>query len=457
MRASSSRAELGADMGSTGKKTALVDADVAGAPSIADITDSYLYLLGRLLVLQQEHVDFRALGLKWNTVIHRPLGPDGSANPNLDLATSDAWIAVDDRSCTVIDVPTITGRYYTIQILDMWGETVANINERTYPTHPAGSFLVCPKGARVTLPSGSTTERIDLPGNKARVHAHIALGHDATEAVALQQRIRVRATGTPHIAAPVAIPSFTSGSLPGVEAFETAMDVLATEPDTHPAAEILRGKVRTVAAAASASEAERQRIDAVIRQRAISALRRHVSGMGLMGNGWVRRRHAGTYHDAWHMRTVANLTDMWANHHTELASFENGMTQPLNGRHTYTMRFSKDDFPDSHVKYFWSLTCVDGTNLRVVANAQKRCVLNSHSRLEPASDGSLTLYLAPHKPSHAPEPNWLPTPIGQSYVLTWRSYGPDPATLSGRWFPPAITRGFAHRSRKKDADDPDGE
>jgi len=440
-----------------GKKSALASSDTAGVPSIADITDSYLYLLGRLLVLQQEHVDFRALGLRWNTVVHRPPSQVGSASSNLDLATSDAWIAVDDRSCTVIEVPVITGRYYTIQLLDMWGETIANINERTYPAHPAGAFLVCPSGARVTLPSGSTTERIDLPGNKARVLAHIALGHDAAEAVALQQRIKVRATGTPHIAAPVAIPSFASGELPGVEAFETAMEVLASEPDTHPAADILQAKVRTVAAAASASEAERRRIDTVIRQRAVSVLRRHVSGMDLMGDGWVRRRHAGTYHDAWHMRTVANLTEMWSNHHTELASFGNGMTEPLNGRHTYTMRFPKDDLPYSHVKYFWSLTCVDATNLSVVPNAHKRCVLNSHSPMELADDGSLTLYLGPHKPSHAPEPNWLPTPVGQSYVLTWRSYGPDEATLSGRWFPPAITRGFAHGARKRDADDPEGD
>jgi hypothetical protein len=450
-------AELGADMGTTGKKTALAASDTAGAPSIADITDSYLYLLGRLLVLQQEHVDFRALGLKWNTLVHRPPGRFGSADPNLDLATSDAWIAVDDHSCTVIDVPVISGRYYTVQILDMWGETICNINERTYPAHPAGSFLVCPRGARVTLPSGNTTERIDLPGKKARVLAHIALGDDATEAVALQHRITVRATGTPHVGAPVPIPLFTSGALPGVEAFETAMDVLASEPDTHPDANILQAKVRTVAAAAAASEGERQRIDTVIRQRVVSALRRHASGMDLMGNGWVRRRHAGTYHADWHMRTVANLTEMWSNDHAELVTFENGVAEPLNGRHTYMMRFPKDDLPHGHVTYFWSLTCVDATNLRVVPNSHKPCVLNSHSPLERADDGSLTLYMGPHKPSHAPEPNWLPTPIGESYVLTWRSYGPDEDTLSGRWFPPAITRGFAHRSRKKDVDDPDEE
>ena len=443
-------------MGTMGKRSALAASDAAGAPSIADITDSYLYLLGRLLVLQQEHVDFRALGLKWNTVVHRPPSQVGSSNSNLDLATSDAWIAVDDRSCTVIDVPVITGRYYTIQLLDMWGETIANINERTYPTHPAGAFLVCPRGARVTLPPGSTTERIDLPGHKARLLAHIALGHDATEAVAIQQRIKVRATGTPHIAAPVAMPLFTFGALPGVEAFETAIDVLASEPDTHPASDMLRAKVRAVAAAASASEAERERIDDVIRHRAVSALRRYVKGMDLMGSGWTRRRHAGTYHDAWHMRTVANLTELWANDHTELVLFGNGTAQPLNGRHTYTMRFPKDDLPDSHVKYFWSLTCVDATSLRVVPS-HKRCVLHSDSRLERGDDGSLTLYLGPHKPSHAPEPNWLPTPVGESYVLTWRSYGPDEATLSGRWFPPAITRGFAHGARRKESDDPDGE
>jgi len=97
-------------------------------PRDQDISDAYLYLLGRLLVLRQEHLDFRDEGFKWNEVIHRQPGGVAWANPNLDVACSEAWMAIDDTSCTIVDVPRIEGSYYTIQTLNGWGETTANIN-----------------------------------------------------------------------------------------------------------------------------------------------------------------------------------------------------------------------------------------------------------------------------------------------------------------------------------------
>ena len=33
----------------------------------------------------------------------------------------------------MVEVPVIKKRYYTIQLLNGWGETVANINERNFP------------------------------------------------------------------------------------------------------------------------------------------------------------------------------------------------------------------------------------------------------------------------------------------------------------------------------------
>ena len=56
------------------------------------------------------------------------------------------------------------------------------------------------------------------------------------------------------------------------------------------------------------------------------------------------------------------------------------------------------------------------------------------------ADGSLTLYLADAKPAQAPEGNWLPTPRGQSYSLTFRFYRPRGAVADHSYFPPALTR-----------------
>ncbi len=82
-----------------------------------DVVEAYEYMLGRWLVLRQENLDFKD-GLKWNQIVHRDPGGVDWANPNLDVVYSEAWVAVDDKSCTLIELPEIKGRYYTVQALN---------------------------------------------------------------------------------------------------------------------------------------------------------------------------------------------------------------------------------------------------------------------------------------------------------------------------------------------------
>ena len=55
-------------------------------------------------------------------------------------------MAVDDKSCTLIELPEIKGRYYTVQALNGWGEVTANVNERTHPKHPFGKVRFLSEG-----------------------------------------------------------------------------------------------------------------------------------------------------------------------------------------------------------------------------------------------------------------------------------------------------------------------
>src|SRR6185436_2314911 len=106
-----------------------------------DVSDAYIYLLGRLLVTRQQQLDFKE-GFVWNQLVHRKPGEVEWPNPNLDVAYSEAWVAVDESSCTILTVPKVTGRYYTVQFLNGWGESLANVNERVFPDHPSGDFAV---------------------------------------------------------------------------------------------------------------------------------------------------------------------------------------------------------------------------------------------------------------------------------------------------------------------------
>ena len=89
------------------------------------------------------------------------------------MAYSEAWVAVDESSCTIVDVPKIEGRYYTVHFLNGWGETIANINERIFPKRPFGEFAMCLRGANVAIPLGAT--RIDLAVKYSRLLARVEL------------------------------------------------------------------------------------------------------------------------------------------------------------------------------------------------------------------------------------------------------------------------------------------
>jgi len=282
-----------------------------------DIVEAYEYMLGRLLVLRQENLDFKE-GFKWNEIIHRAPGGVDWANPNLDVVYSEAWIALDEKSCTLIDIPEIKGRYYTVQILNGWGETTANINERNFQKHPFGKYLFCIKGATPVLPKG--TLRVTLPSRKSRLLMRIELGAHPENAIALQKKVTMKATGKPVIEEAVVKPNFTNSQLPGVEAFDKTAEIFASEADLNPGMIDVREKAIAISKAA-ADRTQRARIDEVIRKQAIPAFHGEILKMGKAENGWMHPRVVGNYRTDYVMRTITNYAGIWANNSKEVVYF----------------------------------------------------------------------------------------------------------------------------------------
>jgi hypothetical protein len=406
-----------------------------------DVSDAYIYLLSRLLVLRQQQLDFRE-GFQWNRLVHRSPGQVDWPNPNLDVAYSEAWVALDEGSCLHVSVPRITGRYYTVHFLNGWGETVANLNDRSYPEHPNGDFAVCLTGARVELPPGA--QRVDVPVRHMRVLARVELGPDWNEAVALQRKFEIRPVGNPALPGVPQSLMFDPDDLPGVEAFESAKAALDSERDINPGMAKLQATTRAVAEAIGSSP-ERQRIDRVIRTKAFADFRKALPnvGHGTSGNGWVLPSTSGAYQDDWLVRTLVNYGGIWANTPQEVIyykGFVDTKHAQLSGDHAYKLHFTKEQLPAQYASHFWSVIAVDATHKRVLANPLKRYLLNNQSTLAYGTDGSLTLHFADKKPPDAPEGNWLPTPKGQSYNLTFRFYRPRGAVAERTYYPPALVR-----------------
>lgn len=406
-----------------------------------EISDAYVYLLGRELITRQQQVDFDHEGFVWNQLLHREPGAVDWPNPNLDVAYSEAWVTIDEASFLLVTVPVIEGRYYVVEFLNGWGETVGNINERVFPDHPDGQFAVCLEGAKLDIPAG--VARLDVPVRNMRVLLRVELGKNWDEATALQRQFKFEIQGRPIPPAVPRTPMFDIEALPGVEVFEAAVLALDSETDINPGMEGLQATTRALAEAVK-DPGERARMDAVIRSVGHAALGAAAAklGRGKARNNWWRAACCGHFGSDWLTRTVINYGGIWANVFEEVIyykAFTDADGAKLDPAQAYTLTFSADDLPSKYAKYFWSIIAVDAVHRRVLPNPLDRFLLNNYSDLTFGPDGSLTLYFSPDQPADAPPGNWLPT-IGKPYSFTFRFYGPRGGVVDGSWFPPPIMR-----------------
>ncbi|GAS90458.1 DUF1214 domain-containing protein [Mycolicibacterium brisbanense] len=406
------------------------------------IRDAYIYLLGRMLVIRQEMTDRAGDGFAYNTVRYNPLGSADFVNPNFDVAYLEAWIAVDDDTAVLLEVPEITGRYYTAQVLDEWGEVIVNINERATPVKPSGTFAFTKPGSTVSIPPGAS--RIDLHSGKAKLLGRIELGDDPDIAVALQKRFTLTPLGDITVPAPPPVPGFDNTALLGVEIFDLARTVVPSALDVSPAAAGMQLQAGAVADHVAGSAANRAEVDRLLTEIVIPEFRDYAyTKSARVVNNWIVGDTGGHYGADYTKRTVANLIGLWANSPSEVIYFSGSLDadgKPLDGAGSYVLNFPADALPASAVDGYWSVILVSVPDFRVVPNHLNRYNFNSHSDLAVETDGSLRIGLGANVPAGVAESNWLPCQPGERFSLTFRAYVPKDIVRTGQWAPPPIVR-----------------
>lgn len=409
------------------------------APTDKEILDAYTYLYARYLVLQQEAHDINVEKVGYNKVKYNPLGSAAFVNPNLDVAYLEAWLAVDPTHAVILNVPKIQGRYYTAELLNGWGEVVANVNERTFPKTPNGKFALVMKGTAPTIPSDAV--KIEVPCAKTKMLARVELKGTPAVAKRLQEEFTLTVPDGINIAPPLAIPEFTNAKPIGGEIFQNVDQVIATCEDAMPSAKEMQKLAKNVEIYRSSSDEAKTRVDSIVTGQAIPAFLAGAKGFGTQKGGWSVTYKAGKFGDDMMARDIVDYGGLWANEITEAIYFV-GLTdsdkQLLSGDSRYEIRFPADALPGSEVDAFWSVTLYSVPDYRVVDNPLKRYGLNNVSPLKKNSDGSLSIWLASSMPKGIPASNWLPTPAGKGFSLNLRMYVPKQDVRDGTWFPPAI-------------------
>jgi hypothetical protein len=410
-------------------------------PDEQTVADAYVYLLGRVLVIRQEHTDLRESGVAYNVIKYNPLGSADFVNPNLDVAYLEAWFAVDERSPVLLDVPDIKGRYYTAQILDEWGEVIVNINERTFPSKPFGKFALVKPGGTAALPAD--TSPITLHSNKAKMLARVELKGDPNGAVKLQRQFKVTPLGISVIPQSPAIPAFSNKDLIGVDIFDDVEAKLASALDVAPNAAEMQQKVRAVAAYVASAREARAAVDAQLR-RVIPEFQEYaLTKSAPYRNHWIGGGQTGNYGSDYRLRTSVNYAGIWANTPDEVIYFvatRDAEERPLNSANSYVIHFPADRLPQSVVNAYWSVILVGVPDYRVVPNLLNRFNFNSNSALKSEADSSLKLAIGSQPVMGVPESNWLPAAEGKPFSLTFRTYVPKDLVKRGGWQPAAVTQ-----------------
>ena len=357
--------------------------------------------------------------------------------PANDLLYSNAWIDLR-RGPAILTVPAQTGRYFVLELMDIYTNNFHNIGTRNVPTE-GGRFALMREDDTSDPPAG--TIAIRCPSSLVWLLGRVLVDDEADlpAARALQSGFAMQGSATPG--APASGAQWQQGGDPAMDFLANLARALHDFPP--PASQ--RGVFDALAGAHVPLRAD-GRLDglrpgvAEALQLAYEAAMRIVEGHTRSlsrAAGRVSTR-LGRYGDDLMLRAATAFKGLGALAAEEavyaLTDFDHE-GQPLHGAHTYRIRF--EDGGQLPADAFWSISLY-GADRCFAANPLGRHALGNRSPLEREADGSLVLHVS-HQPPPGPQCNWLPAPDAPFYLIL-RMYHPQQRLFDGLYRFPAMER-----------------
>lgn len=376
-----------------------------------------------------------------------------TAQPNVDTLYGASYLRLDLQGPTVLEIPPMPGRYYSIAAMDAYFHNVEVLGSRTVGGAGANVLLAPPQWASATPPGIDRVVVMPTPAITLVQRIYVRSAAEIPEIQALQDRIRL----SPFSAWPDGAKAFPRISTPQYDVtgvretrdplayFRIVSDYTALNP---PRAELrsLTAQFNAVGLGPGAnlpdSAADRRAIlDGAAQGQAVLNAR---ASSPEIRDGWqIPPANAGRFSLVPLDNAAAQLTQIGllaAEEATYFFAAKDAAGEVLDGRNSYTVTFAKGALPPIDPTGFWSITMYRASNLLLVDNPINRYVIRPDTEgLTYNADGSLTLYFAAEKPGEAPEGNWLPAPP-EAFQLALRTYLPQAAIFDGSWSPPGIIR-----------------
>ncbi|MBN8936762.1 MAG: DUF1254 domain-containing protein [Rhizobiales bacterium] len=375
---------------------------------------------------------------------------------NFDTLYSSAWLDLS-REPIVLSVPDTSGRYYLLEMLDMWTDVFSVVGSRTTGTK-TGVYAIVPPGWNGALPQGvatiiAPTSRIWIIGRtQTNGPADYAAVHTVQDGYKLTPLSQWGGNYVPPqgMAADPSVdnrtpPKIQVDRLDGVAMLTRLAELMSQYPphaNDYPILFGMRAFGLEPGKPFDASKLDPTTI-ATINSAAKEMLEEMSAGLRRMGthvNGWnLATDNIGTYGTSYYRRAIIALGGLGANLPEDAiypTAFVDGSGQPLTGAHKYVLHFAKGQTPPANA--FWSITMYDKDGFQV-PNPINRFALGDRDPLKLNPDGSFDIYVQAESPGAEKEANWLPAPR-DSFQPTMRIYSPRPEVVDGRWVPPPFRR-----------------
>ncbi len=395
----------------------------------------------------QIHSDPQTLGPSFRDVI----------SPNADTPYSFATLDLRAEP-VVLHVPEVTGRYYVIQLEDLYGFNANYVGTRVTGTD-AGTYVLAGPGWSGSKPAGVDDVlrfETDLILTIGRTQLLGAADLPALTAVMSEYRMEPLSAflGEPSPQAePFPWPIWDDEASRDERFIGLLNPLLELCRPTHPEdADLFARAARIGVGAGVTFDPEQFTADQrdAIRsgiETARDKMADQASRLAAEVNGWMGLEGFGprSYFKGNSLLRAGAAMAGWGANDKEEAYYPLARVdadgEALDGNHRYRLTF--DTEPPNNA--FWSVTLYDtsydGTAGYLVDNPIDRYLINSTTEgLSVDDDGSLAIVIQHDRPEATAEvANWLPAPDGPFYLIL-RNYMPQAAALNGSWEPPPVKR-----------------
>ena len=382
----------------------------------------------------------------------------GYVSPNLDVIYGFGFADLNAEPI-ILTAPDSQGRYYMIEIVDMWDNAFA------YPAggasgYKGGRFALVGPGWKGKLPAG--VKRIDSPTRWVELQPRVNVKGDSDlpaarkvmEAITLQPLSQYLGGAAPKpVSYNYEVPKMKAGVATSHMQFDDPLQFwsifsAALNENPPPADEIKAvlpqykylgielGKQWKPASVNPLILEQMKKASAQIGKLALGTM----PLAGALKDGWVippaNTGFGGTDYLSRLDVAVFGLTANTVPQAIYYSGVVDANNQPMTGEKKYTLTLKPPmAYAQPVPPGFWSVTMYDKATGYTTPNPINRYHLASYDKLKKDADGSITLYLQADNPGADKEQNWLPSAKGPFYLI-FRNYAPAPAVAE------ALSRDF---------------